>query len=336
MAAEVNVSENRPHSGEPLGVAPAPSGYARVARRIATWTTNGILSALILVTGLAFGRQVLDWWASDAEVSGSMPPQVVMTEGLGDSTRPHRLEFGEAAWVMLRHTAVGGRDEAAAALRAICLEATASGALPDDAIGAAEAEFLASVVGHAPVAEEPGAWQLHELDAGIPLAVGVRLGENVGENETGTADAPRGASQSRVAAWGLALPSDAETWTLYTFSPRQGAGARGGARGEVALPPETVPTLAMHAEGGGGLVGFRADLQPEACRPCFDRHFEATGWQPAGPWRKHGTSWHRRYAPPGEAARSVLVELGPGARSGATGLMLMTPSEDALTEGERL
>ena len=43
-----------------------PPGFAGLAKRISAWTTRGLLTLMVLVAGLGFGRQVLKWWAADA------------------------------------------------------------------------------------------------------------------------------------------------------------------------------------------------------------------------------------------------------------------------------
>src|SRR4051794_214367 len=38
------------------------SGFATLARRIRSWTVNLLATAIVLVGGLAIGRQVIGWW----------------------------------------------------------------------------------------------------------------------------------------------------------------------------------------------------------------------------------------------------------------------------------
>ena len=49
----------------------AASGFAMVAQRISGWTTNGLLTAIVLLAGLGFGRHTLRWWAADASPPGN-------------------------------------------------------------------------------------------------------------------------------------------------------------------------------------------------------------------------------------------------------------------------
>ena len=73
------------------------SGFVRLARRISAWTTNGLLTVIILVAGLGFGRQVLHWWAADTRAkTASGTPSA--GDGLGDPSQPHVLQFGDQPW----------------------------------------------------------------------------------------------------------------------------------------------------------------------------------------------------------------------------------------------
>ena len=47
-----------------------PQGMGRLALRISRWTTNSLLTVMLLVIALGFGRQVLHWWHDDAAPAG--------------------------------------------------------------------------------------------------------------------------------------------------------------------------------------------------------------------------------------------------------------------------
>ena len=72
-------SENliRRLSGSEIGNEPAlpskqPPDMGRLARRISRWTTNSLLTVMLLVIALGFGRQVLHWWHDDATPRGRL------------------------------------------------------------------------------------------------------------------------------------------------------------------------------------------------------------------------------------------------------------------------
>ena len=87
---------------------PAPRrSFGRLALRISAWTTKGLLSAIILVAGLGFGRQVLHWWAADRQPPQAAPAAALADNRLGDPTQPHVFQFGNQPW-SLRQQAIAG------------------------------------------------------------------------------------------------------------------------------------------------------------------------------------------------------------------------------------
>ncbi|HZN34299.1 MAG TPA: hypothetical protein VFB80_10785, partial [Pirellulaceae bacterium] len=59
---------------------PQSGGFGRLARRIATWTTNLLATAIVLAAGLAMGWQVLAWWRErpEAEAAAALPPEAAL------------------------------------------------------------------------------------------------------------------------------------------------------------------------------------------------------------------------------------------------------------------
>jgi len=332
MRADRKASAERPAADERQPGKSAPSGFALLAKRISSWTTNCVLSALILVAGLAFGRQVLDWWAADEVGSPVQPPQLAMTDGLGDPLRSHQIEFGDAPWAVARKTVIGTRDEAARALREGCRELTRSSDLPREAAGTSEKQFLASLGRRSPVAETPGQWQLYELEGGFPTVVGTRArspgaGASPGDKVAG--------ESRRVVTWGLAVPAAEQSWALYTFYPTSRSSGLPEDSQEIPFPPNSRKTISMRVGGGGAMVTFTGTPQGAAWRPFFDRWFRDHQWTAAGTWKRSGSTWYRRYArAPGRGSQTVDVQFGPDGRGRLAGLLLVTPADGTTRESE--
>jgi len=334
MTSEGKAPPGRKPAGGPQGGRPAPSGFALVAKRISSWTTNCVLSALILVAGVAFGRQVLDWWGTDETGTPEPPPQLAMTDGLGDPTRAHQLQFGDAPLAMGREMVEGDREEVAKALQASCREMTAAADPPNDVPGASEVRFLASLVGESPVAEEPGEWQVYQVEAGFPMVAGVRtVASGSGAVEPGQV-----AQQARrVVTWGLAVPAADRAWALYTFHPANAATGPTADLAEVPLPPDSRKTMSIRAVGGGAMVAFGGRPEPIAWRTFFDGWFREHEWTAVGSWRRSGSTWHLRYARTGDRPTEMIdVQFGPDGRGRLAGLLMMTPADSNSTEGENL
>lgn len=312
MADEAKVSADADPGGKLHGNRPL-SGFALVAKRISSWTTNCLLSVLILVAGFTFARQVLDWWAADETARLAPASQLAMTEGLGDPARVHLLQFGEMPWVMVRETFIGTREEAAIALRECCSETvTGSPHLPDGKAGPAEQGFLDSLAKRAPVSRLPDAVYLYEFDSSIPMVA---------------ATGPVAPKQRRVVTWGMAVPVADEVWTLYSLHPDRPNSVPISDLPEIRLPPECKKTVSMQVSGGGAVVAFKGPAQPEVWKRSFDGRFGKHGWTADGSWRRLGSTWHLRYVRQSESnAEAVDVRFSPDGRGGMTGLLMITAS----------
>lgn len=332
MRAEGEASAERGPTGEFQAGKSPPSGFALLAMRISSWTSKCLLSALILVAGLAFGRQVLEWWRADEPGSLGPPPQLAMTDGLGDPARTHQLQFGDAPWAMVRRAAVGSREEVAAVLRSSCQELTIASELPAAAAGPSEQEFLASLVRQSPVAEEPDQWQIHELHGGFPMVVGTRAPAAAPPSTEGEQVAE---GSRRVVTWGLAVPVADEAWTLYTFHPATSADGPLADLPEIPLPPNSRKTISMRASGGGAMVAFSGGPQGGVWRPFFDRWFHQRGWRAVAKWTRSGSTWHSRYARAADRpTQTIDVQFGPDGRGRLAGLLLITSADTKRAEGE--
>ena len=292
-----------------------PNDFGQLAKRISTYTTNGLLSAVVLVAGLGFGRQVLVWWADDA----SSPPGkqlASVADGLGDPARMHVLQFAHQPWSLGRQSISGDKRAATAALRAICREAVATASPPRQPPGPAQRRLLARLEGDDPVEEQAGKWRLYQLDEAFPMVVGVDTSRNYG---------------ARVVTWGLGLPVSEGQWTLYALKRVDESGQTPAVLGEVPLPPESNATMSMAIADGGAMVAFSGPALPEATKPekwtrFYERWFTAHGWQSAIGWQRTGPAWHARYtAPRDERAGSVDVRLAADGHGGFAGLLIVTP-----------
>jgi hypothetical protein len=187
MASTAPPSESAPSTRLAAG------GFGKLARRIAGWTANLLATALVLVAGLAVGRQVLVWWYE-------APPEQAAaagTEQLPPET-PGELRLWTARGPMSLERVVGGQDAALALMR----ERSVSFPLGpvERPAGPGEQRFLEKLAKLAPVE------QTKELDLYVPagevtMVVAVSRGEQ------------------RIAAWSFALEAEPSRWTCYTFCP---------------------------------------------------------------------------------------------------------------------
>jgi len=288
-----------------------PSGYRRLAGRITAWTSKGLLTAVVLVAGIGFARQVLLWWAEDAAASNEGLLTAKAAEGLGDPARPHILQFGDQPWTVRRQSFAGDRQRASALLRADCRQVVCRQGLPDLPAAKAETELLARLRSQEPVEQAPGRWQLYEQDDAFPMAVGVRQGL-----------VP---PSRRVVTWGLALPTGTDAWTLYTFSPGGAPETRPAKLAELPLPPLCRRKFSMRVVDGSGVVAFDGAGSPRDWTGFYDRWFERRNWRKTALRRGPGSTWYGRYAAPqGDAAASVDMHFSTDGGGRTRGLLVIT------------
>jgi hypothetical protein len=342
MSAESPQTPEQRGNTPPSTAKGAAAGYAAVARRISSWTTNCLLTAIILVAGLGFGRQVLYWWAGDPPRPAAAPPSLEAADGLGDPWQPQVLHFGDQQWSLGRQTIPGDRAAAATALRRACRQgidvATPAPGQPSET----ETRFLASLERLKPAAESAGKWQIYELPHGFPMVVGTRTGKGGSDVSIATPSTDEektvAGKQSPIAAnlaqlprrvviWGLAIPMAAKVWTIYTFQPESDAGRANPGSANLPVPPEGRRLLSVQVADGGAILTLAGPDHPDAWMRFYDRWFVEHGWQAAGAWQRLGTSWHGRYTlSDPRRPETADVSFGPDGRGQCTGLLMTSIS----------
>lgn len=304
-------------------VACRPSGFARLARQITAVTTNCLLTALVVVAGLGFGRQVLKWWREDAAGPQTSAGPLPVADGLGDLWRSHLLQFGDQPWSFRRQSIPGDRQAASEALRKSCRRLLAQAPLPGDDPTGAEQQLLARLAASDPVAQRPGTWQLHELQEPFPMVVGIR---QIAPGE-GTRDAtgPPGAP-ARIVAWGWAIPAGDRAWTLWIYGAREADEGGESALSAIPIPPECSRILGVCVAGGGATLAFEGPPRPKTWMHFYGQWFTRHNWKAAGDWQRRGSAWHQRYtSQEGGSTTCVDVRFAADGRGRFVGLLMATP-----------
>jgi hypothetical protein len=317
----------------------------RLARRISRWTTNALLTVMLLVIALGFGRQVLHWWHDDTSPRGA-----AARGGKGDSpifadtkigtvpngaTDAQVLAFGDQNWSIRRREFARPPSAVPAALIQFCLSAIAGASPRGDTADASERDILKRLAAEKPVAEEPGKWRLYQWSGGVPIVIGTRVVPANAER-TILAESPY-----RVVIWGMAVPAAANAWTLYVF---QAGGAESG-KGDSPIfadtkigtvPPVPLPPggkrLASIGSGGSSITAFSADDGLADAVPRFyDRWFGQHGWVAAAPWQHSSTGWQARFEKASGGAvgtvDAVDIRLDSDPQGRCTGLVMESQLE---------
>jgi len=329
-----------------------PKSYADVARAVSSWTTRGILTALVLVAGLGFGRQVLRWWRQGGEPPSAAPSVEGPSAAASGSGPDHVLRFGEQPWSLRTTRVAGDRDAAATALRTACRGMVSQSRLPDEPPDETERALLGRLAAAEPCERGPDGWELFELPRGVPMAVATLPAREKGTGPICAKHPPGRSGKSglspfrpgegenlagarrRVVTWGLAVPRAAREWSIYTFQPDRPGGSTAGGLPEVPLPPDALRTLAVETAGSGTIVAFEGPGPPGAWKRFYDDWLAGGRFRPVAAWHHSPESWHLRCRGEGEHAEfSLDVHVFAGTPGGTSGLIVITFGAEGAPQG---
>ena len=313
-----------PQDLKPRDSSPQPNDFGRLARRISDWTSKGLFSALVLVGGLGFGRQVIRWWHDDESSPAAAGPAAAAFE-LAAGGEPVEFAAGDSNLRFGRLSIAGDEAEAAKSLRALCLRDLATAAPWSPAADEEERAMLSRLTKFEPVEriEKAEAW-LYEPAPGMPLVVGVRRFAVAPQGDTANATS----SQDRVVLWGLAAPVGPREWMLYQF--RADSPAEVGERGWAPpLPPDCHRIMEFRDRQGTETIAFQGTGGCDEYRR-FYMAWQAEQRSPmSGQWRRTGDGWQISLAcessvEQADVPRSLVIHLAPGPMGGSMGLVFVT------------
>jgi len=324
-------------SPEAATQSPATS-YGRLAKRITSWTSNLLATAIVLLVCLGVGHTLLDWSGREEPLASVAP-----SAGYVSSTAPGDVEFPVADG-MKRLTIEGERDAVRSDLRRRIEQATRQLATDGSARQAvagrtpspAETRLLELTANRPAAAAEPGQWELHEFIGTFPLWVGfVHFPADAAATNVQDKDSAAPATNRRLAAWGMAVPAGGDRWNLYlqeTGAP-QPVTPRGNTL-DPPLPEGCRRTLALSDERGERLIGFAGETAVDNCRRHFDRWAQTL--DPPQPLAWHGVpgNWRAEVTLPAGSDRSsaaiagghrIQLQLATDTRGKVLGLIAIAP-----------
>ncbi|HOP76636.1 MAG: hypothetical protein WBH86_04115 [Thermogutta sp.] len=271
-------------------------GWSKLAKRITGWTSNLLVTFLILAAGLVFGVQVLLWW-KDTATEDQTTVNRDTRESLQVSRRWAEFYGGGGGF-----SCISFQGEEKAAIRRCeetCLEAVQRAVVRPGLPDAAERRVLAKLASILPIREEPNGSRVYRYPGDVPLWVGVKLGEKKSEGtdragavDTDATDAGSLPPGSRIVAWAFLMPVTEREWTIYLLSPAAEGPQKGtlGSLGEeeflFPVPPGAT-VVSRLSPGEGAFFGAFEESTPGASVtwPLFlDRELERQGWVPVGDW----------------------------------------------------
>lgn len=266
-----------------------PESARRLSARIGGFATNVLVSGVILIVGLALGREIIVWWRADSPTEKSSPTASVIGEfhPLAGADR-QLLEFGDFPFTLNRQEFSGDVNEVVAQLRTACRHSVGSANPLVRELGAAEQRMLAAARKLTPV-EEYANWSIYQIATPLPMVLGVRsFGSQVATSE------------QRVVSWGLAVPDATPAgepqseWTLFTYSSDTLAGASPDRLIRPA-PPGGQRTLSLQTDRSDAVVGYTGTGKVESWIKFYDDLFVDSPLLPGGTWQVDAGSWRRRF-----------------------------------------
>jgi len=298
----------------------SPKSLGQLARQISGWTTNCLLTAMLLVVALVVGRVVLHWWRAPAATG---PGVIAAADSLGDPSAPHVLEFGNQAWSIERHEFSGTAPGVQSALQEACRAVIAVAWPRGDSADASEREMLKRLAKEKPIAEKLGQWRLYQWGEERSVLIGTR--KPAGRTDAGTI---LDETTFRVVIWGIAVPVAANRWTLYLFrAGGDGGGGEGQRSTDIPLPPGGRRLVAIRAAARGSITAFSVADGNDA-RGFYDRWFAEHGWTAVAAWRPSATGWNARYDLRSDGSESAVdVRLGIDSQGSWSGLVMVSQLE---------
>lgn len=283
----------------------------RRAKRLTNWSINLLVTGLIVVIGLTFGKQAIQWWGTDAPTD-AIQHEVVPTD-LGKEDAAQLLSFGDLPFAFVQRRLSGDKAAAFAELRTICARSAKDGAAPPGNAGPAETKMLARLPKMKPAGGVPGQWAVYQLDGPLLMVAVVRPPPS----ETGQV----AAAAPRVVSWGLGVPQGDDEWTLFVYSAdRQQAGPR-PATASLPTPPNSRRSMSLSTEDGAALIGFVGSGQISDWREFYTDWFDDHGWSVEAAWRRHSSQWLGRF---GNPESRVEIQISPQ-QDYLTGMITITP-----------
>jgi len=263
-----------PHT-EPPDVTSDRTGLGDLARRCRRRTTDLLAIGLLLVVGLALGRQLTAWW-NEPELGSSADPDIVAGPGTAWTT-PDDLQLGGLGTTIHRRRVRGDRQTVWSALEVSTQNTAREAGWPASKADRAEQQLLAVLDNRESHTSQQATTSLHRLDGPLPVVVAVR----------------RLLGARRIVGWGLATRSTTDDWVTWTF-----ATAGEDAAEPVALPTDSQRLLAVGSGDPEQLLVFSGSPEPRD----WWTHFETTllrgGWTLTASPLQQATGWTARWQHP--------------------------------------
>ncbi len=310
-----------PHgSGKPCGT-PRGTGLGQLARRIAGWTSNGIVTVVIVLASVACGRQIVTWWAEEPSPPTGQPAQVAGWPD--DFSAAHTVAFGDLPWIMERQLVLGPPEQVGASLQKACRQALQHAEPPGEEPGPLEKRLLDRLARCETPAETGPNWAIYRLAKPLVMVAGVHCGNRAVPPDGRSPQHCVASPAARVVVWAIGVPLKGNRWAAYVFRLAAAPVAGGNLLAEWKMPAGIHRLMAVGSAGGGFMLAIEGADPIAHWKKELDRSLVESGSKGLGAWQWTGAVWTRRYTRP-DAGRLELY-LAPRAEGGWVGLVAGWP-----------
>jgi hypothetical protein len=288
-------------------------GSQSTAKRIGNWATNLLVSGVILIVGISFGREVMRWWRNN-------PLPAAASSSAATQVEDSLARFGDMPIGLRSTELVGELEDVLSELRQAARQALQETQITDHDPGPAERQMLAGTKKLTPVEELPNEWAIYQLEAPLPMVVGIRF-----------VDGQVAARERRVVSWGMAMPGEPEgegtrlAWKLVTTAIGTSVEST-AAEFALPTPPQGHRTLSLQTAEGLVLAGFQGHGDAHDWMKFYDSQLAEIGFEPAGDWVVEPSASRRRFSQP---MRTVDVAIHAGPDASLQTILVMTPRSNS-------
>jgi|GEM_PF-2463420 hypothetical protein len=314
-----------------------PTGFAALSHKIRSRTTDLLTVAIVIVGGVGIGTQFSQWWANDDSVP-IPPPTAESYVSWGNDDTPVTLEFGNHPIQLQRQTIRGDRNLALAKLVEIGAKVAENSTRPATSVQPAERNLLELLKSQSPVREQQDVWRVYRIERPMTLVIATRtfnrLVASAGiANDRSVSKPQPDQSNRRVVCWGMAQPSGAGAWVLFTMRPTVPSAESRPAWGTVALPDGARKILSLRDASGGALTAFEGEAVAEDWKLWFNDWFTQRGWKTSLPWVESPVGWSAVFVPAGDnVSGRIDVSFSPAGVNRLSGMISVAAPVGVVTK----
>lgn len=314
--APITVNEND-GSNPALKPAEPTSNLFALAKSISGWTSNLVVSAIVVVIALTFGSQLVSSWVPGKSQSKSTGFDIRQS---WPTLQACSLQFGDLPFQLTREIVEGSESEVSLFLQSRCQEELENHIQPVGKIGQQESRLIRNSVDREPVGQAEGKWRIFlgpKLDRSQPLPIAIGIRDNCQSSSVTATNA--GKFESRLVVWAMAMPAEDNRWTTFVAQASTLDSTLGL---DQFLPWNARRTISMVDPAGGSMIGFLGG-EFESAIAYYKTMAEERNWKLEIERATDPNSWSARILPTKESKISGLqVQLTLDHNENLTGILL--------------